>query len=197
MNTVTFTNKNSYADFGLILNHKEIGSPDPRTNYIDVPARDGHLDLTEAFGEVKYKTRKIVFAFSYIGSDANWAATLSALQNYIHGQKHKIYFEEEYYYRILDLLAPRCFPSRTHWDPRKWCLHRVTNEESKSLPQAPPPLQKEWASTAQSSPPTLFQCSPQLKKNSASRASLAASSKKYKPQPPVPCLPAFYISALS
>lgn len=103
MKTVTFGNKNSYADFGLILNHKEIGKPEPRTNYIDVPARDGHLDLTEAFGEVKYKERKIVFYFSYIGSDANWESTLSALHNYLNGQRHKIYFEEDYYW------VGRCF----------------------------------------------------------------------------------------
>lgn len=98
MNTVTFGNKNSYADFGLILDHKEMGKPEPRTNYIDVPARDGHLDLTEAFGEVKYKERKHIFYFSYIGSDANWAKTLSALNNYINGQKLNIYFEEDYYW---------------------------------------------------------------------------------------------------
>lgn len=103
MNTVTFGNKNSYADFGLVLDHKEIGKPEPRTNYIDVPARDGHIDLTEAFGEVKYKERKIVFYFSYIGSDAEWAKTLSALHNYLNGQKHNIYFEEDYYW------VGRCF----------------------------------------------------------------------------------------
>lgn len=103
MKTVTFGNKNSYADFGLILDHKEIGKPEPRTNYIDVPARDGHLDLTEAFGEVKYKERKLVFYFSYIGSDANWERTLSALHNYLNGQRHKIYFEENYYW------VGRCF----------------------------------------------------------------------------------------
>lgn len=103
MNTVTFGDKNSYADFGLILDHKEIGKPEPRTNYIDVPARDGHLDLTEAFGEVKYKERKLVFYFWYIGSDVDWAKTLSALHNYINGQKLNIYFEEDYYW------AGRCF----------------------------------------------------------------------------------------
>ena len=103
MNTVTFGNKNSYADFGLVLDHKEIGKPEPRTNYIDVPARDGHLDLTEAFGEVKYKERKLIFYFSYIGSDADWAKTLSALHNYINGQKLNIYFEKDYYW------VGRCF----------------------------------------------------------------------------------------
>ena len=98
MNTVTFGNKNSFADFGLILKRKEIGEAEPRTNYIDVPARDGHLDATEAFGEVKFKERKLIFTFSYIGSDANWTKALSAINNYINGRRHNIYFEQGYYW---------------------------------------------------------------------------------------------------
>lgn len=103
MNTVTFSKKNSYNDFGLLLRSREIGEAEPRTNYIDVPARDGHLDLTEAFGEVKYKNRPLVFTFSYVGSDQDWLPTISALNNYINGQKHKIYFENDYYW------VGRCF----------------------------------------------------------------------------------------
>jgi hypothetical protein len=98
MNTATFTDKNSYTDFGLILAYKEIGEAEVRTNYIDVPARDGLLDATEAFGEVKYKNRPITIELQYIGADKDWAATLSAFTNYIHGKKHKIFFEREYYW---------------------------------------------------------------------------------------------------
>lgn len=103
MNTVTFTDKNTYADFGLILAQKEIGEAEVRTKYIDVPARDGLLDATEAFGEVKYKNRPITIELQYIGEDRDWAATLSALTNYIHGKTHKIYLEREYYWQ------GRCF----------------------------------------------------------------------------------------
>jgi hypothetical protein len=98
METVTFSEKNSYADFGLILSQKEIGEAVPRTNYVDVPARDGHLDLTEAFGEVKYQNRTHVFTFSYIGHAKDWLATVSAVTNYINGKKHKIYIEANYYW---------------------------------------------------------------------------------------------------
>lgn len=103
METVTFSEKNSYADFGLILSQKEIGEALPRTNYVDIPARDGLLDLTEAFGEVKYQNRTHVFTFSYIGHSKDWLATLSAVTNYIHGKKHKIYIEANYYW------VGRCF----------------------------------------------------------------------------------------
>ncbi len=103
MNTVTFSEKNSYSDFGLLLKSREIGEAEPRTNYVDVPARDGVLDFTEAFGEVKYKNRKHVFVFQYVGSDKDWLPTMSALNNYINGQKHLIYFEANYYW------VGRCF----------------------------------------------------------------------------------------
>lgn len=98
METVTFSEKNSYTDFGLILSQKEIGEAAPRTNYVDVPAHDGVLDLTEAFGEVKYQNRIHVFVFSYIGHSKDWLATLSAVTNYINGKKHKIYIEASYYW---------------------------------------------------------------------------------------------------
>lgn len=98
MNTVTFSEKNSYTDFGLVLAYKEIGEAEPRENYIDVPARDGLLDATEAFGEVKYKNRPITLELQYIGEDKDWLPTLSALSNYIHGKKHKIYLERDYYW---------------------------------------------------------------------------------------------------
>lgn len=103
MNTATFTEKNSYTDFGLILSQKEIGEAEVRTKYIDVPARDGLIDATEAFGEVRYKNRTISLEFQYIGTDGNWLATLSAFTNYIHGKTHKIYLERNYYWQ------GRCF----------------------------------------------------------------------------------------
>ena len=103
MNTATFTDKNSYTDFGLVLAYKEIGEAEVRTKYIDVPARDGLLDATEAFGEVKYKNRPLVMEFQYIGEDRNWLTTLSVFTNYVHGKTHKIYLERDYYWQ------GRCF----------------------------------------------------------------------------------------
>lgn len=102
-NTATFSERNSYEYFGLILKSREIGEAEPRTNYIDVPARDGALDLTEAFGEVKYKNRKIRLVFQYIGTDGDWLTTVSAITNYVHGKTHKIYLERDYYW------VGRCF----------------------------------------------------------------------------------------
>ena len=98
MNTVTFSDKNSYEDFGLVLGKKQIGEAVARTKYVNVPARDGVLDFTEAFGEVTYENRTLVFWLQYIGADSDWLATLSALTNYLQGRKHKIFIEPDYYW---------------------------------------------------------------------------------------------------
>ena len=105
MNTITIGNKNLYTEFGLVLSRKQLGPAEPRTNYVDVPARDGLIDFTEAFGEVKYKNRTHTFLLQYTGTDANWQGTMSALNNYVNGQKHKIFIEEDYYW------FGRCFVS--------------------------------------------------------------------------------------
>lgn len=107
MNTITFSDKNSFADFGLVLAQKEIGAAEAYTNYVEVPARDGLLDFTEAFGEVKYKKRKHTFLLEYIGSDADWLASISAFTNYVGGRRHKIFIEQDYYW------LGRCFVGAT------------------------------------------------------------------------------------
>lgn len=98
METITFSEKNSYADFGLILQNQEIGEPTPQTHFIKVPYRNGELDLTEAFGEVAFDDRTNIFTFEYLGNNDGWRATLSAFKNYVHGRRHKIFNETNYYW---------------------------------------------------------------------------------------------------
>ena len=41
MNGVTFGTKHSYSSWGLILSKKEISYPEPQTESVSVPGRDG------------------------------------------------------------------------------------------------------------------------------------------------------------
>ena len=45
---VTFGDKHSFDDFGIYLTSKTINPPEPQTNTISVPLRDGSIDLTES-----------------------------------------------------------------------------------------------------------------------------------------------------
>lgn len=101
---VMFDNFHSFNDFSLILNSKEIEAPSPKTETVDIPSGDGVIDLTEAFGEVKFQNRKITLNFSTIVPKSQFFDLFSEIQNKIHGQKMKIILDDDpnfwYYGRI-------------------------------------------------------------------------------------------------
>lgn len=100
MKGVTFGNHHSYDDFFLILNSKELEAPKPKLETVDVPGADSFLDLTEAFGEVKYNNRKLTFGFSTIVPQSEFMDLFSRIQNVIHGQKKNIILDDDpdFYY---------------------------------------------------------------------------------------------------
>ena len=100
MKGILFDTFHSFDNFALILTSKTIGQPIVKTEYVEVLGADGQLDLTEAFGEVKYLNRKLTFVFS-IFEDANeWAAAYSRVLNNLHGKKMKIVLDDDpdFYY---------------------------------------------------------------------------------------------------
>ena len=100
MKGIRFGNYHSYDDFSLILSQKKIGAPSPKTEVIDIPGGDGVLDLTDFFGEVKYKNRELSFEFSSIVPQAEFMDLFSRIQNALHGQKMQIVLDDdsEWYY---------------------------------------------------------------------------------------------------
>lgn len=101
MQTVTFGTKNSYDDFGLILTDKDIGFPEPKLEEVDVIGADGVIDLSEVLNDdIKYKTRKLQFTFTFLKGNKYWASTVADVANYLHGKKLRIQmdFDPAYYY---------------------------------------------------------------------------------------------------
>lgn len=101
MDGVAFGTKHSYRDFGLILSSKTISLPKAKTKTVEVPGADGVIDLTEALiDDIKYQNRSLQFTFTVIDPMASWAAVLSAVTNYLHGRKMRIYmdWDRNYYY---------------------------------------------------------------------------------------------------
>jgi hypothetical protein len=97
---VKFGDYHSWDDLSLILGSKEIESPEPKTMYIDIPGADGSLDLTEYFGEVNYKNRKLSFVFSTIVPQNEFLELFSEIQNLLNGQKLQIIIDDDpdFYY---------------------------------------------------------------------------------------------------
>lgn len=102
MKGVKFGKYHSYYEWGLILGSKEIGSPEPKVNQIDIEGGDGVLDLTDFFGDVKYKNRPLSFQFSKPGIVPDgYLALYSLVQNTIHGKVMDIILDDDplNYYR--------------------------------------------------------------------------------------------------
>lgn len=99
---VTFGEKHSYKDWGLITKSRPVISPpSPKTIYIDIPASDGIIDLTESLtGDIKFENRTITCEFNVIEARKRWSTLYSDILDYLHGQRMKVIFDEDpnYYY---------------------------------------------------------------------------------------------------
>ena len=100
MNGVKFGDKHSITDWDLLMTARNIGDAEPYENYISIPGSDGEKDLTEAFGEVKYKPRTLSPTFDMFHTPENWMRLKDEITNYLHGKKMKIIYDvdSEYYY---------------------------------------------------------------------------------------------------
>ena len=100
MKGVIFGSLHSYRDLKLLLNSKEIGSPEVKIRKIDIEGADSSLDLTDFFGEAKFENVTHKFQFSTIVPHAQFLSLFSAIKNAIHGKKMRIILDDDplFYY---------------------------------------------------------------------------------------------------
>lgn len=100
MKGVKFGNFHSWNDFSLILSDKKIGSPDAKITTVEIPGADGVLDISEYFGDIKYKNRTLSFNFSTIVPQSEFLNLFSTIQNAIHGKRIRIVLDDDpdFYY---------------------------------------------------------------------------------------------------
>lgn len=87
---VTIGGKHTYRDLGLVLvdGSEKVGLPEVQTYYVEVPGRNGLLDLTEALnGEVAYKNRECSWQFADAREYGKRTDALVKLANMLHGRK--------------------------------------------------------------------------------------------------------------
>lgn len=97
--------KHSYRDFGLVLTEQNIGIPTAKTYTVDIEGRNGALDLSESFGEIKYGNRTLKLTFGLIEKIESWQTRMKTVAGFLHGQKMKItiWSDPNFYY------VGRCF----------------------------------------------------------------------------------------
>jgi len=94
---IRFGTKWARADYGLIVASYAISMPEPQTNFVEIPGRDGALDLSEAFGSVRYADRVIPLTL-YVR--APFDTLISTFAADVHGRRMNVIFDRDttYYY---------------------------------------------------------------------------------------------------
>ena len=97
MSDIRFGTTWARTDYGLIVAPYAIPMPEPQTNFVEIPGRDGALDLSEAFGTVRYADRIISLT---LYARAPFGATVSAFAADVHGRRMSVIFDRDptYYY---------------------------------------------------------------------------------------------------
>lgn len=97
MSDIRFGTKWARADYGLIVAPYAIPMPEPQTNFVEIPGRDGALDLSEAFGTVRYADRVIELTLYAL---APFDTLISAFAADIHGRRMNVIFDRDpsFYY---------------------------------------------------------------------------------------------------
>ena len=97
MSDIRFGTKWARADYGLIVAPYAIPMPEPQTNFVEIPGRDGTLDLSEAFGTIRYADRVIPLT---LYCRAPFDALISTFAADVHGRRMNMIFDRDptYYY---------------------------------------------------------------------------------------------------
>ena len=93
--------KNTYDDWSLIPSSKPmIAMPTVKTAYAEVLGADGLVDLSEVLTLYGNRTGSIEFYMDGYSTKDNWAETISAMAQWLHGKKVKLILEDDstYYY---------------------------------------------------------------------------------------------------
>lgn len=95
--SVTFGDKNTYDDWHIVPSSRPLFAPPPvKTNYVDIPGSNGHIDLTDALnGYPVFENRVGSIEFIVLNGYGSWTERYSEISNYLHGQKMKAYLEDD------------------------------------------------------------------------------------------------------
>ena len=93
-NQFVFDGVGTFEHLGLLLGpNYEIGDPEVKESYIEIPFRDGSLDFTENKyfnNRIFYKDRNFKAVFIVMGPREEWLGKLDALRALIHGKRVNI-----------------------------------------------------------------------------------------------------------
>lgn len=101
----------SYDAWGLLLAAGwDLGPAQPKTAFVEVPASDGSLDLSEVLsGEPRYNNRNLSFGLVFLQPESEWEAIRQEVENYCAGQRLQITLPHDTKHYLLGRIVPRTF----------------------------------------------------------------------------------------
>lgn len=100
---VTINNEHTLRDWGAAITNSDIISlPEPNTTFLEIPGRNGRLDLTEVLtGDVSYGNRTIKLQLAKSTNVEDWYTTGLHIFDAIHGRAVKLTFDDDlgHYYK--------------------------------------------------------------------------------------------------
>lgn len=97
---IIFDDKKTYDDWGLKILEIDIPFPDPILKKVEVPGRDGALDLSEWSGRINYEERQVSIRLAGFGDYSDWHLQASNMAAYLNGTKRKMWLPSDpgYFY---------------------------------------------------------------------------------------------------
>lgn len=90
----------TFDDYDLVLRSVSATPPVPKTVYIDIPGRDGSIDLTEALGGIRYEDRYLYIVLTDRNYKLSVGEAFAKLQRQIDGKRVKVILDKlpSYYF---------------------------------------------------------------------------------------------------
>ena len=125
----------TFDDWNLYITNTDcIGNPEQYTNFVEVPGRDGRLDMSEALtGRPVYLGRKLKIELSSARPKTMWDATVSYFRNHINGRVCRITFDNDmsYFWRgrvhvddFSSVMTLGKFTVNVDAEPYKYSIHQ-------------------------------------------------------------------------
>lgn len=108
---VMFGNKHSFYDLGIWLTkYPEISPPTPKTRFVDVPGKDGALNLSKVLtGHTMYNRRTMQLEFAILAPRMMWPDVHSEIMDALHGMEMSIILDDDQEYMYTGTLAVEAY----------------------------------------------------------------------------------------
>ena len=114
--------KNTWDDWRLLPSSRPVvAPPEPVTNYVEVPGRNGALDYSDLLGSIVYKNRTGSWDFIVVNEErsgyrpADWASRYQTIANFLHGKYVTVSLEDDSTYEYRGRVWIASWNPGEHW----------------------------------------------------------------------------------